>query len=114
LFDCPFIIWQNRAASELETETLAARGHASSVFADGSPVSANYFGAYILKILGLEAADPFVDLLNQMMETRPVILERQYAARNGGKTELLDLEMETPPDIMLYRSWEYLKIVSQR
>ncbi|MCL2461222.1 MAG: LTA synthase family protein [Defluviitaleaceae bacterium] len=96
LYRTPFFIWQNDAAK-------------NSLGIDqpsGESMTSNYFGAWVMKLLGFSGLDPFVDFLNQIEPIYPVMLENQFAEYQDGQ-RVLEPFTQQPDEVGIYRSWEY-------
>ncbi|MDR1000887.1 MAG: LTA synthase family protein [Clostridiales bacterium] len=98
LNNCPYVIWRNDASRLLLNPSVPQE----------EVMSSNFFGAYIMQLLGLEGMDPFVDYVNELREKYPVITEGRYLDANGEYADVTD-----EADIDLYRSWEYYRVFNQ-
>jgi hypothetical protein len=99
LNNSPFMIWQNPAARTSLNIDAPQRGQV---------MSSNFFGAYIMQLLGLGDTDPFVGYLNELREKYPVLMESVYLDADGEYTDAVGSK-----DIDLYKCWEYYRIFNQ-
>ena len=97
LYQTPFILWQNDAAKA--NDLLTGRKRTDT----GLMMSSNYFGAYLLEVLGFEGVSSFFDYTNRLRPSLPVLLERFCFLADGEG-------MENPPQplldqLTLYKAW---------
>ncbi|MCL2351154.1 MAG: LTA synthase family protein [Firmicutes bacterium] len=102
LYRTPFIVWRNGAAKKAGA-TDDPDGRYTQT---GISVSSNYFGAWLMGLLGFNGLDPFADFLRGLSVQYPVMLENQFAEYENGERILVPFS-EQPEDVALYRSWEY-------
>jgi hypothetical protein len=71
-------------------------------------ISSNYLGVNLLRLMGFDGIDPFVDYVNDLSRDYPVIFENTYLAEKTENGELT--QSETSAEINFYKSWEYYRI----
>ena len=105
----PFIIWQNPAA---KAETPIDLNYAASTDSTGELLfTANYFGAYILQLLGYKHTSPLMDYLNDLRSHYPIVLEHQSFLSDHTSSEQLTQDQQK--DLKLYRDWSYYEIFDE-
>jgi len=99
-FRLPFIVYANATARESVDLSKIELPE------DGA-VSAFYFGAMLLDLLGYGEDDPFFSFLNGLRASYPVALEKTFAGRDGIFYEFESVRDES---LAMYNSWAYGRI----
>ena len=105
----PFIVWQNTAAKDANTidETFITPSGSAN-----EPVfTSNYFGAYILHVLGYDRISPLMDFINDLRVQYPIILEDQSFTPDDSSTA--QISQKDKQDLVFYRNWSYYKIFDE-
>ena len=96
----PYLIWLNRFARE----SGVIPGYPNI---EGELMTSNYFGVYVLSLLGIGGLDPFADYAAEMLKKYPIVLEGRFAEKNA---ETLRPSADLPEDLSVLYSWEYMRI----
>ena len=113
----PFLIWQNTAAkglTDIEENYSALSEHQTpsiSVLSDDPLFSSNYFGGYLLQLLGYNHISPYMDLLNELRPRYPIVMETWSFTADGTSTRYIDPADKR--DLVLYRDWSLYKIFDE-
>ncbi len=106
VYKTPFMIWQNSASKEIFT---LEKNHQE--LKDGSTISANYLGAYLLEILEMEGLSPMADFSNSLRKELPVLTNSNFLLNNGEYTSQLSEELLK--EVETLKNWVYYKMFDE-
>lgn len=108
LYETPFLIWQNDAAKKqcafTETEKEAN-------LPESGIINAQYLGALLTQLLGMEGVSPLYDYANEVRQLLPAGTNSIFVDENGNYTEAPTQEQKKI--ISKLSAWQYYKIFDQ-
>jgi phosphoglycerol transferase MdoB-like AlkP superfamily enzyme len=108
LYETPFLIWQNDAAKE----QCAFMDNAKNISLPASRIiNAQYLGALLTQLLGMEGVSPLFDYANEARELLPASTNTIFVDANGNYSESATQEQKDIVSKM--RAWQYYKLFDQ-
>ncbi|MDD4844921.1 MAG: sulfatase-like hydrolase/transferase [Anaerotignum sp.] len=108
LYETPFLIWQNDAAKE----QCAFSETAKSLSLPASRIiNAQYLGALLTQLLGMEGVSPLFDYANEARQILPVSTNEIFVDANGNYSESATQEQKDIVSKM--KAWQYYKLFDQ-
>lgn len=108
LYETPYLIWENDAANALCNIEQAER---VAQLPDSGIISANYLGALLVEVTGMDGLSPLYDTMNALRREVPVAAKNIYVDAEGVYSEL---PPEGQPDIAQWlQSWQYYKLFDE-
>ena len=106
-YKTPFVIWSNQAYADAVD---LGDAYAALDLPENGIISDNYLGAIALELAGQTGLDPFMDYLNEMRRTLPVVREREdaYCLSDGTFTNALTGEQAALVDKL--GKWTYYQL----
>lgn len=103
----PYVIWSNQAYADAVDLSAA---YASLSLPENGLISDNYLGALVLELIGQTGLDPFLDYLNEMRRTLPVVREREDAYCLADGTFTATLTAEQTALVEKLGKWAYYRL----
>lgn len=109
VYETPFLIWQNESAKKIApiSENLE-----KAQLPDNLILSANYLGALVLELLGIEQISPLYDFSNAFRKELPVITNQSFMDADSNFSEEVTPEQQEKIDLL--KGWVYYKLFNQR
>ena len=106
-YKTPFVIWSNQAYADAVD---LGDAYAALDLPENGIISDNYLGAVVLELAGQTGLDPFMDYLNELRRTLPVVREREdaYCLSDGTFTNALTDEQAALVDKL--GKWTYYQL----
>ena len=105
LHRAPFMIWQNQAAAQI---TPLEQNRHTLAFPNDMVIGSNFFGAYVLELLGFTGLSAFWDYVNYLRTQFVAVLEDRSIGIDG--TISLDMSYEQRLPLIIYRDWQFSTI----
>ena len=108
LYETPFLIWQNNAAKE---QRAFVKTTTTTKLPESGIINAQYLGALLTQLLGMEGVSPLFDYVNEARlllpaSTNTIFVDANVNYSESGTDEQKDI-------IAKMRSWQYYKLFDQ-
>lgn len=109
VYETPFLIWQNESAKKI---TQMEQNLEEAAIPKNHIISANYLGAMVLELLGIEGISPLYDFSNDFRKELPVITNQNFMTKDAQFVEEITSQQQEKVDFL--KGWVYYKLFDQK
>lgn len=104
----PYIIWQNDYSAEKGDITQRMKNMSPSEY---QSISSNFLGSMVMELCGFSGADQYIDYINEMRKTVPVIWGKYSVDTDGNFSD--SLTDEQAKYLKKLRCWSYYRLTKE-